>query len=214
MQPYRFYQQRIFPHLLDRVMRVPGLTELRQKLLAPLSGEVVEIGFGTGLNLAHYPAAVERVIAIDPGDGVHRLAALRMQQSRIPVQFSPLSAERLPFADGSVDHLVCSWTLCTIPDVAAALQEVRRVLHPQRGRFHLVEHGLAPEPRLAKWQQRLTPLQRVVADGCHLDRDIRQLVEQAGLEFEQIEQVWVEGLPRLGAYMTLGRARVAQRPAR
>ncbi len=203
-----WYHQRVFPHLLDRVMQVPGLTTLRQQLLAPLSGEVVEIGFGTGLNLAHYPPEVTGVVAIDPGTGVHRLAEPRMAAARIPVRFELLSAERLPLATGSVQTLVSSWTLCSIPDVQGALAEIRRVLDPVQGRFHFVEHGLAPEPRLARWQHRLTPVQRVVADGCHLDRDMPALLRGAGLVLEVCEQFWVPGLPRLGAYMTLGRARV------
>ena len=116
--------------------------------------------------------------------------------------------ERLPLATGSVQTLVSSWTLCSIPDVQGALAEIRRVLDPVQGRFHFVEHGLAPEPRLARWQHRLTPVQRVVADGCHLDRDMPALLRGAGLVLEVCEQFWVPGLPRLGAYMTLGRARV------
>ncbi len=201
------YRQKIFPHLLDRVMQLDSLTALRRQLLAPLSGEVIEIGFGTGLNLPHYPEAVTAVVAIDPGEGVHQLARPRISAARMPVRFELLGAERLPFADGSVRTLVSTWTLCSIADVQQALAEIHRVLDPTHGRFHAVEHGLATDPRLARWQRRLTPLQKVLADGCHLDRDMPALVRGAGFELEVCQPVRLDDVPRVGAHMTLMRAR-------
>lgn len=146
----QFYNQRIFPHILDRVMQVDSLSQIRQQLLADVQGDVVEIGFGTGLNLPFYGAGVTRLTTVDPNTGVNALALPRIAQARFVVEHKMLSAERLPFLDDSVDAVVSTWTLCSIPDVASALQEVRRILKPN-GVFYVAEHALSPKPNVAKW---------------------------------------------------------------
>lgn len=200
----KFYSEQIFPHVLDRVMQIDSLTELRQQLISPISGHVVEIGFGTGLNLPFYGAGVLSLTTVDPNAGVAKLAAQRMQHIHFPIQQKLISAERLPFDDDSVDTVVSTWTLCSIPDVARALQEIKRILKPD-GVFHFVEHGLSDKPKVARWQHRLTPIQKIVADGCHLNRDMVALINHAGFTWVECQQHDVVGVPNIGNPMTLGR---------
>lgn len=203
----KLYSRHVFPWLLDKVMGLPAMGAARLELLAPVAGRVLEIGFGTGRNLPFYtPAQIERLITVDVNPGVHRLAARRLAVSPITVEHHVLSGEALPMADQTFDAVVSTYTLCSIPEVAAALREVRRVLKPG-GRFFFLEHGLSPDPKLARWQQRLTPVQRVIGDGCHLDRDITALVRAAGFRIERLREFEMDGVPRLGAHMFLGIAR-------
>lgn len=197
------YSHHVFPHLLDWIMSQPAFMAAREELLATVQGNVLEIGFGTGLNLAYYPEKVATLTSVDVNPGVHRLAEKRLAKSRLPVTFELVSGEHLPMPDNSYDAVVSTWTLCSIPDVLGALNEIRRVLKPE-GKFYFVEHGLSPDPSIAKWQHRLTPLQKVIADGCHLDRDTLKLVEQAGLNTLSYRQFEAAGLPAVGAFMTLG----------
>ena len=201
---FKLYSERIFPHVLDRVMQIASLTELRQQLISPISGHVVEIGFGTGLNLPFYGASVLSLTTVDPNAGVAKLAERRMQNINFLIQQKLISAERLPFPDASVDTVVSTWTLCSIPDVASALQEIKRILKPD-GVFHFVEHGLSAKPKVARWQHRLTPIQKIVADGCHLNRDMVALINQAGFSWLECQQHDVAGVPSIGNPMTLGR---------
>jgi ubiquinone/menaquinone biosynthesis C-methylase UbiE len=198
-----FYARRIFPHLLDWMMSQPAFSKAREELLMEVSGDILEIGFGTGLNLAYYPETVTSLTTVDVNPGVHQLAEKRLAKSRLPVQFKLVSGERLPMADGSFDAVISTWTLCSIPDVEQALREVRRVLKPE-GRFYFVEHGLSPDPSVAKWQHRLTPIQKVIADGCHLNRDHLKLIEAANLKVIEKKHFHAEGLPAVGAFMTMG----------
>ena len=190
------------PYLLDWTMAQPVFSEQRQVLLADVTGSVLEIGFGTGLNLAYYPEQVQQITTIDPNPGVASLAQKRMQTSPITVTHHVLNGEKLPMPDNQFDSVVSTWTLCSIAHVEQALKEVYRVLKPG-GRFFFVEHGLSPDPKVQVWQHRLTPLQKVIADGCHLDRPIQILVEQ---QFESVtlEQFVVEGLPKIGSYFYRG----------
>jgi len=197
------YSRHVFPHVLDWIMSQPAFTNAREELLATVSGDVLEIGFGTGLNLPHYPETVDTLTTVDVNPGVHRLAEKRLSKSTLPVKFELISGECLPMPENSYDAVVSTWTLCSIPDVMSALKEVRRVLKPD-GKFFFVEHGLNPDPSIAKWQHRLTPIQKVIGDGCHLDRDTLKLIEQAGLKIQHYRQFNAEGLPALGAFMTLG----------
>lgn len=197
------YSRHVFPHLLDWIMSQPAFMAAREELLETVQGDVLEIGFGTGLNLAYYPEEVESLTTVDVNPGVHRLAQKRLATSRLPVKFELVSGEHLPMPDNSYDAVVSTWTLCSIPDVLSALKEVRRVLKPE-GKFYFVEHGLSPDPKIAKWQHRLTPIQKVIADGCHLDRDTLRLIEQAGMKTLSYRQFEAEGLPAIGAFMTLG----------
>lgn len=159
---------------------------IRARVAAPLEGTVLEVGFGTGRNVPHYPPTVVKVVAIDPCLAGRKLAAGRLAASPIPVDFAGLDGQDLPLDDGSVDQALITWTLCTIPDASRSLAEVRRVLKPG-GRLHFVEHGLSPNAGPARWQHRLTPLWRHLAGGCHLDRPIDHLVANAGLDLRQLQ---------------------------
>lgn len=200
------YTQKIFPVILDHVMQFDRLMEARQKLLAEVAGHVVEVGFGTGLNLPFYGDGVLSLTAVDPNQGMNRLAEPRIAQVKFPVMHRQLSAEKMPFDNDSVDAVVSTWTLCSIPDVSAALAEIKRILKPT-GAFYLVEHGLSPNHQLAKWQNRLTPVQKVIADGCHLNRDMKKIVEQAGFKWVQCEHFNAQKIPNLFSWMTIGQAK-------
>ena len=197
------YSRHVFPHLLDWIMSQPAFMAAREELLTEVQGDVLEIGFGTGLNLDYYPEAVESLTTVDVNPGVHRLAEKRLAANRLPVKFELVSGEHLPMPDNSYDAVVSTWTLCSIPDVVGALKEIRRVMKPE-GKFYFVEHGLSPDPKIARWQHRLTPIQKVIGDGCHLNRDTLKLIEQAGLKTLSYRQFEAEGLPAIGAFMTLG----------
>jgi ubiquinone/menaquinone biosynthesis C-methylase UbiE len=200
------YSQWIFPRLLDRMMGGEPFTPYRQKLLQQAQGDVLEIGFGTGLNLPHYPpGAIASLTLVDPNPGMGRLAQSRLAQSPFPVTCHTLSSENLPLGDNQFDTVVSTWTLCSIPRVAQALGEIYRVLKPG-GVFLFVEHGRSPDPGIYRWQQRLTPIQRILADGCHLDRDISALV-QAQFPQGQWERTNEPSLPALGHTFYWGLAR-------
>jgi ubiquinone/menaquinone biosynthesis C-methylase UbiE len=202
---YKFYQQHIFPHLLNQVMQVPSLMDKRRELLLPIQGEVLEIGFGTGLNLAFYQA-VDTVYALEPNIEIYQLAAQRIHETPFEVQHIQASAEKLPFADRSLDHIVCTWTLCSIADVELALDEVYRVLKVG-GTFHVVEHVLHNENHnIQRLQNLFTPLQKRVADGCHLNRNIEQALKNADLEITELQYFDAEGIPSIGRRMLLARA--------
>ena len=166
-----FYATHLFPHLMDWSMGTRRFQRQRREALSPLRGEVLEIGFGTGLNLPHYPAAVSRATALEPARLLPQKVAGRIATASMPVKIVYGSAERLPFGDRRFDCVVSTWTLCTIPDAVAALQEVRRVLKPG-GRFAFLEHGRSDSPGIAKWQDRLNPLQQRIGVGCNMNRAI------------------------------------------
>ncbi|MEM1367541.1 MAG: class I SAM-dependent methyltransferase [Cyanobacteria bacterium P01_H01_bin.15] len=177
-------------------------TAYRRQLLADVAGEVLEIGMGTGLNLAHYPESVTQLVAIDPNLGTHRLARKRLKETSAPVELRVLNGESLPLADHSFDCVVSTWTLCSIPNVQAAIAEIERVLKPG-GRFFFVEHGLSGQAEVAWWQNRLTPLQKIIADGCHLNRDMEQLICD---HFGQInvKKFYSPSFPKPVGYMYFG----------
>ncbi len=185
-------------------MSVPNLTAYREEVLADVSGEVLEIGFGTGLNLPYYPDRVQRITTVDPNPGMNALAKKRIQKSAIAVDSQLLSGENLPMADNSFDSVVSTWTLCSIPNVEQALSEIYRVLKPG-GKFFFIEHGLSHDRSVQIWQHRLTPIQKVIADGCHLDRNIWQLVE-SHFDAVKIEQFAANQLPKIVGYFYKGHA--------
>jgi ubiquinone/menaquinone biosynthesis C-methylase UbiE len=197
-----FYTDHVLPRLTDRMLRGRPIEELRRRATAGLQGEVVEIGFGSGRNVPHYPDEVDRVRAVDPATLGRKLAAERVASSRVPVEYIGLDGADLPLEDASVDHALTTWTLCTIPDVERALAEVRRVLRPG-GALHFVEHGLAPDPKVARWQHRLTPFQRKVFGGCHLDRPIDTLIAGTGLELTHVDHEYLRG-PKAFGYLSIG----------
>lgn len=203
------YRDHVLPRLINVACAAgPAVGPLRDRVCAPLSGEVVEIGFGSGLNVEHYPAAVTGVTAVEPSDLAWRLAHDRVGASRVPVRRAGLDGQRLPFEDDRFDCALSTWTMCTIPDLDAALAELRRVLKPG-GRLHFLEHGLAPDASVARWQHRLEPLQKRLAGGCHLTRRIAEQVEGAGFELEDVDAFYEEGAPKILGADTLGAARSA-----
>ena len=197
-----FYRERVLPRLVDRACGTADLRAWREHATDGLAGHVVEIGFGSGLNVPHYPDEVEVVHAVEPARAALELAQPRIDAHPVRVVHHQLDAERLPLDDDSCDGALSTFTLCTIPDVAAALAEVRRVLRPG-GRFHFVEHGASPEPRVGRWQHRLEPIQRRLAGGCHLTREPATLVEQAGFELEWSESRYARG-PKPWTWLTVG----------
>jgi ubiquinone/menaquinone biosynthesis C-methylase UbiE len=196
------YQDQILPRITDAVMNRREFAAIRSRVCAGLDGQVLEVGFGSGLNVLHYPSAVARVRAVDPATVGRKLAARRVAASPVPVDYIGLDGQSLPAEPDSVDHVLVTWTLCTIPDVRLALSEIYRVLRPG-GSLHFVEHGLSPDPRVARWQHRLTPVQRRLAGGCHLNRPIGQLVADSGFRLARLENYHAQG-PKPYGYMFEG----------
>ena len=195
---FGLYERHLCPHLTELVLRSGATHKQRRWLVSGLRGRVLEIGFGTGLNLEHYSPQVERLDILDPATGMHARARARIEASGLPIHSHELSAEGLPFADASFDAVVCTYTLCTIPDPVQACAEVRRVLRPGAA-LHLIEHVGALDPGRRRWQRRLNPLQRVFGCGCHLDREIEPILAAAGfgpVELERFEQPKTPGVFR------------------
>ena len=205
-----FYGTAVLPRLVNATGSARALDPLRRRVCAGLAGDVIEIGFGSGLNVPFYPAAVTRVAAVEPSDLGWRLASERLRAAAVPVQRAGLDGQSLPFADGSYDAALSTWTLCSIPDAAAALAELRRVLRPG-GALHFLEHGLAPDESVRRWQHRLEPLQRRLAGGCHLTRQIAGLVTAAGFTITELGVFYQEGTLKVTGASSLGVA-VAPRP--
>ncbi|GHD05109.1 class I SAM-dependent methyltransferase [Zhihengliuella salsuginis] len=197
------YGEHILPRLMARSMEAEEIAPLRRRLCAGLSGRVLELGFGSGANIRHYPEAVDSVWAVEPSDTAWRLAADKIAASRVRIQRGGLDGQRLDAPAAAFDHALSSLTLCTIPDAAAALAEVRRVLAPG-GTLHFLEHGLAPDEGVRVWQRRLDPIQRSLAGGCRLSRDIRELIEAAGFGIVEAESFYQPPLPRPYGYVTVG----------
>ena len=187
-----FYQEQVLPRLVDRACGTAGLRQWRAEVTTGLAGRVVEIGFGSGLNVEHYPSEVEVVLAVEPAAVARRLAAKRTAHGGVPVEHIGLDGQAIPLDDASCDAALSTFTLCTVPDPAQALSELRRVLRPG-GRFHFLEHGIAPDVPVARWQYRLDPWQRWLAGGCHLTRDAPGLVGDAGFLMERSEQRYAKG---------------------
>lgn len=201
------YREYLLPHLVDRALSGPAVRGWRERVTAGLHGTIVEIGFGSGLNVPHYPTAVSLVYAIEPAQRARRLAEKRLADSPAEVRHVGLDGARLPLADTSCDGALSTFTLCTIPDVHSALCELRRVLRPG-ATFHFLEHGAASQRSVATLQRWLDPVQRLVADGCHLTRDPATLVAEAGFVLRACESRYAVG-PSPWSWMTLG---VAEAP--
>ena len=175
----------------------------RRQVLGALSGDVLEIGCGTGLNFPFYPANIQTLVASDPNPGMLAIARKRLKELPFSTELVETGGEALSFESDRFDAVVSTWTLCSIPDSAAALAEIRRVLKPG-GKFAFVEHGLSPDRSVQTWQNRLTPIQKRIADGCHLNRDIAQLVESANFAIASLEHLYMPDIPKVLGYLYLG----------
>lgn len=199
-----FYSTHIVPRFIDKALGTPAMQQGRDAVAAGLSGTVLEIGFGSGLNVASYPPEIDLVYAVEPALTARKIAVPRIAASPIPIQYAGLHGETVALADNSCDGALCTFTLCTIPGVEQALAELRRVLKPG-GRFHFLEHGLAPDAKTQTWQRRLDPLEKRLADGCHLTRDPVELVKAAGFELEFVHSEYTKG-PKPWVFMTFAQA--------
>jgi ubiquinone/menaquinone biosynthesis C-methylase UbiE len=197
-----FYSQTIAPRLLDWGMSDPSLALYRREVLSDVQGEVLEIGFGTGINLSYYPEHLQQLVTVDANPGMNALAQKRIESSNIRVDNRVLNGENLPMADNTFDCVVSTWTLCSIANVEQALKEIYRVLKPG-GRFFFIEHGLSDDPKVQVWQNRLNPINKAIAVGCNLNRNIKELVE-AQFKNVTVEQFYAPKSPKIGGYMYKG----------
>lgn len=192
------YEDRVLPHIINVAMNNKRTREIRSRVCADLEGDVVEIGFGTGHNLPHLPETVTRLRAVEPSATSVRLAQQRIADAKVPVEIVGLDGQRLPLEDGSADAVLSTWTMCTIPDVNAALHEMARVLRPG-GTLHFIEHGRAPDERVRRWQDRINPVQQRLFGGCNVNRDISSLIEGAGFTIKNLDTYYLEGPKSLGS---------------
>lgn len=199
-----FYQHRVLPHLVHLSMRQSTFGPYRQKAISGATGKVLEIGVGSGLNLPLYQSA-SRVIGLDPSARLIAMARISAKGLDLPIELVEGNAEAIPLPDQSVDTVVSTWTLCSIPDVMVALREMRRVLKPG-GRLIFAEHGQAPDPSVFRWQNRLTPVWKRIGGGCHLNRPIERLIREADFQVERLETGYMKG-PKPMSFMYEGVAR-------
>ena len=200
-----FYQDRILPHLINLSMHNTELVPYRQRALFAAEGRVLEIGIGSGINLPFYGPRAREIIGLEPSPSLIAMARRGARESGAPVTFIEGSAEAIPLDRASIDTVLTTWTLCTIPGVEQFLGEMRGVLKPG-GQLLFVEHGLAPEESVSKWQNQLTPLWKPIAGGCHLNRPISSLIESAGFSITVLENSYLPRAPRMMGYLYQGRA--------
>ncbi|WP_207208808.1 class I SAM-dependent methyltransferase [Nocardioides oleivorans] len=207
----RVWDERVVPRLVDASLRGAEVGEMREVVCAGLTGRVLEVGFGGGLNVRWYPPAVTSVTAIEPSDLGWQMSERRRARTALPIERAGLDGQRLDLPDDSHDSALITFSLCTTPDPLLALREAGRLVRPG-GRLHALEHGLAPEESVRRWQRRLEPLQRAVAGGCHLTRDVPALVSEAGWQIADLQQEYLPG-PAMSRPWVFGTRLVALRPA-
>lgn len=196
------YRERIVPHLVNWACATPGMERWRERVCDGLHGDVVEIGFGSGLNVVHYPDTVRHVYAVEPSARSLRIGATRIENSPVPITHVGLDGQSIPLDASSCDSALMTFTLCTVADPEQVLGELRRVL-VAGGSLHFLEHGIAPSAGVARWQRLLDPLEKRVADGCHLTRDAPALIRNAGFDITWLEQRYARG-PKPWSYFSVG----------
>ncbi len=195
------YAKYVLPRLIDLACGQKPMAKLRRQYVPKAKGRVLEIGIGSGHNLAHYQD-VQAIVGLDPAPELTRMAQRRAAEAGVDVQILQASGEQIPAQDGEFDAIVCTWTLCSIPNVGQALGEMRRVLKAG-GRFHFIEHGLSPDPRVVRWQRAIEPVWKRIGGGCHLTRQPDALLRKAGFELLEANAGYQPG-PKWAAYMTHG----------
>lgn len=199
-----FYRDKIYPHLVSALGNPKPIDEIRRRILPLARGSVLEVGVGPGINFPHYnPATVNKLYALEPNPGMLRRAEEQRRRTQLEIEFLDLPGERIPLADASVDMVVSTFTLCTIPGVVEAIRGIRRVLKPG-GKFLFFEHGLAPDSAVQIWQRRTEPLFRWAFEGCHVTRHIPSLISEGGFTIENIEAGYLAPFPKSGSYSWWG----------
>ena len=186
-----FYNEVLLPRGIDFCMSFPFLEKYRKEVLSGVVGSVLEIGFGSGLNLPHYPPSICEITAVDVNPGMNSLARKRIERSPITVDQHTLNGEQLPMEDESFDCVVSAWTLCSIANVDQALAEIKRVLKPG-GQLLFIEHGWSEDPKVQRWQNWLTPMQKIIFGGCHFNRDIKGLIEKQEFHIDSLKNFYLE----------------------
>ena len=197
------YEDKVLPHIINVACGMKPLRQYRERACAGLRGRVLEVGFGSGLNIPYYPAEVTEVAAVEPADTGWKLAGKRLAATGVPIERSGLDGQSLPLADDSCDTALSTFTLCTIPDVEAALGEIRRVLKPG-GELHFLEHGLAPDESVQRWQHRIEPTQKRLFGGCHLTRPVAELLTKAGFTIKELDTFYEKSAPKPWGAASLG----------
>lgn len=201
-----FYADRILPHVIDKACSMGQIMKLRSQVVPQARGTVLEVGMGSAINLPFYDASrVDRVYGLEPSEGMRRKAQPNLRRSPVAVEWLELPGERIPLDDDSVDTVLLTFTLCTIPDWRTALQQMKRVLRPG-GELIFLEHGESHDHSVRKWQHRLTPTWKKFAGGCHLNRHIADLIKDAGFEIKELENLYVPKAPKIAGYIYKGRA--------
>jgi len=201
-----FYEDRILPHVIDRACSMGQIMKLRSQIVPHARGRVLEVGMGSAINMEFYNAdQVEMVYGLEPSAGMRRKAQSNLARSRINVEWLDLPGERIPLEDQSVDTVLLTFTLCTIPDWHLALEQMSRVLKPG-GELLFLEHGESPDDSIRKWQNRVTPGWKKLAGGCHLNRNIADLIRHAGFDIIELENLYVPKAPKIAGYIYKGRA--------
>lgn len=203
-----FYRDHIYPHLVHALGNPKPIAEIRQRIIPSAQGEVLEIGVGTGVNFPHYDLTkVNKLYALEPNHGMVRRAEEQQRRTKLNVEFIDLPGERIPLGDASVDTVVSTFTMCTIPGVAEAIRGIHRVLKPG-GQLIFFEHGLSPDPAVRRWQQRSEPLFKLAFEGCHVTRHIPSLIRDGGFQIEELNEAYLAPFPKSGSYSYWGLARV------